>query len=356
MHAVVLLSCCVAFHGATLRMACANIDPARELGCTLQLCDGWEREAYEHIHTGRDWDAVDAAMRAAALSGVPLPGDTAMDLPSGLPGPPPSRGGVRLKERHTWALTIAYYGPAFSSFTWQKDAPETTVLGILQVAIQPLLAGRHQIVLANAGRTDAGVSATGQLITFYSWEPIDPEALRIAVDSAAPGALRMRAAQLVPRSFHATFAAAWRRYVYILPCRERGSGDTGGGGGDDPTAEQVNAQLARLVGRPLDYAALGRGVPKGKNTVTTLLHASASAMTLPAGAQRSGTASAMRIDVTGDRFIRRQIRCLVATAVLAARFNPGDDGTLLRMATCGDQLQSAPAAPALGLCFAGVGY
>jgi tRNA pseudouridine(38-40) synthase len=341
----------VSLLGAT-HMACANVDPARVVGCTLQLRDDWEREAYDHIHAGRDWDAVDAAMRAAALSDLPLPGDTTVALPSGLPDCPPPSPSDR-KHRQTWALSIAYYGPAFSSFTWQKEAPETTVLGVLQLAIEPLLAGRHNVVLANAGRTDAGVSATGQLLTFYSWESIDPEALRVAVDGAAPSVLRLRAAQLVPRSFHATFGATWRRYVYILPCRERGFTEAGGG---DPTAAEVNAQLAQLVGFPLDYAALGRGLPKGKNTVTTLLHASASEVWLPAGVQRAGTTSAIRIDVTGDRFIRRQVRCLVATAVLAARSNTGDDRMLLRMATCGDQRQSAPAAPALGLCFAEAGY
>jgi len=51
-----------------------------------------------------------------------------------------------------------------------------------------------------------------------------------------------------------------------------------------------------------------------------------------------------------------QVRCLVATAVLAARTAPGDNLALLRRATSGDQRQTAPAAPALGLCLAEAGY
>ena len=98
-------------------------------------------------------------------------------------------------------------------------------MGRLQAALEPLLASAHHgLFLSSAGRTDAGVSATGQLVTFYSWVPLSPEQLHAAVAEAAPAprTLVLRAARRVPRAFHATFAATRRRYTYLLPVSPAG--------------------------------------------------------------------------------------------------------------------------------------
>ena len=120
-------------------------------------------------------------------------------------------------RRQTWALRVAYFGPAFRGFAWQRDCPTDTVAGRLQAALTPLLDGRA-CQLSVAGRTDAGVSAIGQLVSFYSWPKLTEEQIRAAVDEAAPdGCLRLLSATRVPRSYHATFSTRWRRYVYMLP-------------------------------------------------------------------------------------------------------------------------------------------
>lgn len=305
------------------------------------------REAHEaelsYVSDGRDWPAVERALRAAVLADLPsLPGDEGTWAPPRLPvwrEPSP-----KARARTTWACSIAYFGPSFHGYAWQPLEPERTVQGALEGAIRPLLRGRHEAVVDCAGRTDAGVSAVGQLVSFYAWPPIDAEELRAAVDACAPSELRLLSAARVPREFHATFSALWRRYVYLLPLRA---------GDDDVCARSLDAQLAPLVGVPRDYAALGRGVPRGKRTSATLHHASARRVRL------AGSASdAVRIDVVADRFIRRQVRTLVATAILAARDSraSGEAGTLLRRACGGRQEDTAVAAPALGLCLAEAGY
>ena len=78
-------------------------------------------------------------------------------------------------RRETWALCVAYYGPAYASFTWQPEHPHETVIGRVQHAVKPLLAGRSAAVVSSAGRTDKGVSALGQLLSFQSWEPLTHE-------------------------------------------------------------------------------------------------------------------------------------------------------------------------------------
>ena len=61
------------------------------------------------------------------------------------------------------------------------------------------------------------------------------------------------------------------------------------------------------------------------------------------------------VELVGNRFLRRMVRVLVATAMresipAAARY-PGADDSLLRIAEERDRLASAPAAPGEGLCF-----
>ena len=57
-----------------------------------------------------------------------------------------------------------------------------------------------------AGRTDRGVSAAGQVVSFHSWRDISPERVAQCIDAAAPGVLRAVHVQRVPRRFHATFS------------------------------------------------------------------------------------------------------------------------------------------------------
>ena len=72
-----------------------------------------------------------------------------------------------------------------------------------------------------------------------------------------------------------------------------------------------NHRLA--TGAPRDFAALGRGVPPGKDTTTTLRQASARLVEIgeKGAVGDGGGAVAARIDLLGDRFLRRQVRVLI---------------------------------------------
>ena len=67
------------------------------------------------------------------------------------------------------------------------------------------------------------------------------------------------------------------------------------------TVPRLRALLAPLVGAPRDYAALGRGLPRGKDSTMTLLRCDARRVELP------GRGAAVRFDLVGDRFVRRQV-------------------------------------------------
>lgn len=66
-------------------------------------------------------------------------------------------------------------------------------------------AGKLQVVVNAAGRTDKGVSAYGQVVSFYSWEELSLDDIMASINAVSPGNLRALHVQVVPRSFHATF-------------------------------------------------------------------------------------------------------------------------------------------------------
>ena len=320
----------------------------------------------------RDWSVVDAAIAAAVAATNVLPGD---DGPLLLvrPGEDADRSTDRITDgkRVTWQLAISYYGPAFSGFAWQAAAPKPTVQGCLQEALLPLLGGRSELRFECAGRTDAGVSSLGNLVSFHSDPGVRARDLFDAVARSAPtpGVLRLVDARRMERGYHATFSTAWRQYAYLLPPAP------------DQTAKQVaeeanrlDAMLQPLAGERRDYSALGRGVPVGKDTSMLLRHASARVVNLPspAGESAGGVPMAMtRIELVGDRFLRRQVRSLVATAVAISEQWDGPVGSsgiyeqraaerllaerLLTACTSGDSASTALEAPAVGLVLVGAG-
>ena len=225
------------------------------------------RGAARDLLESREWPCVDSAVAAAVAGESALPGDDHAAPARKIKQPSPSA------QRVTWKLNIAYHGPSFSGFAWQSAASKATVEGCLQDAIRPLTDGKSQLQLSCAGRTDAGVSALGQLVSFHAWPTIKEEALSEAIAHASPvpGALRLINARRITRSnYHATHSTTWRRYAYILPPLPTQTADDIAN-----EASRLDELLQPLSGTTRCYAALGRSVPEGKETRMLLRHASA---------------------------------------------------------------------------------
>lgn len=160
---------------------------------------------------------------------------------------------------------------------------------------------------------------------------------------------------------------------------------------------RVNMLLQQLQGRALDYYAYARDTPKAKECLCILHMARASVVHVPINdmiadkttqpANGIGGCSASQqhmvddmqpclcIELVGDRFLRRMVRVLVATAVRESLLEAADvrhqtidscvggygSGVeavqpLVELAGLCDRNKTAAAAPGLGLCFAAVGY
>jgi tRNA pseudouridine38-40 synthase len=115
-------------------------------------------------------------------------------------------------------LLVAYDGSAFRGFAVQPGVP--TVAGTLAAVIERVL--RHPVELTCAGRTDAGVHAWGQVVTFDAAAPgsgsdrFDLHKLQHAVNRLCGPSIVVREAAVAADDFDARFSARRRRYRYTV--------------------------------------------------------------------------------------------------------------------------------------------
>jgi tRNA pseudouridine38-40 synthase len=141
-------------------------------------------------------------------------------------------------------LDIAYDGTAFGG--WAAQPKQRTVQGQLQDALATVL--RTPAPLTVAGRTDAGVHATGQVahvdVAAQVWDEVGASLVR-RLASVLPPDIRVRGIRPVAAEFDARFSALWRRYEYRL---------------SDAPAGVDPVRRGFVVGwrRPLDVPAMAR--------------------------------------------------------------------------------------------------
>ena len=115
-----------------------------------------------------------------------------------------------------YALKIEYHGAPFAG--WQRQADQPSVQGAIEAALAKLETRDHTI--AAAGRTDAGVHATGQVAHCDMDKPWDPFRLSEALNfHLKPQPVSIIACAEVAEDWHARFSALERRYVFRLLCR-----------------------------------------------------------------------------------------------------------------------------------------
>lgn len=110
------------------------------------------------------------------------------------------------------ALGIEYNGTDF--YGWQAQREVVTVQGTLQDALAKV--ANEDIFLHCAGRTDAGVHATGQVVHFDTHAKRHIDAWIWGTNTHLPSTIVVRWARAVDYSFHARFKATSRRYRYYI--------------------------------------------------------------------------------------------------------------------------------------------
>jgi tRNA pseudouridine38-40 synthase len=112
----------------------------------------------------------------------------------------------------TIKLTLAYDGTDYVG--WQRQDSGRSVQAALEATIEKIT-GQHSSTLAS-GRTDAGVHALGQVVSFRTPSRLPPDVLRRALNAELPRNLAVLDVTEVHDSFHATHDALRKRYRYVI--------------------------------------------------------------------------------------------------------------------------------------------
>ncbi len=112
----------------------------------------------------------------------------------------------------TLKLVVAYDGSAYHGFQKQKN--NVAVQNILEEVLSKLCG--ETVLIAGSGRTDAGVHAYGQTISFTTNGSIPCANIIRASKKMLPPDIVIISAEEVAEDFHARYSAKWKRYMYRI--------------------------------------------------------------------------------------------------------------------------------------------
>jgi len=277
-----------------------------------------------------------------------------MSLPT-----PPGRNDVTPENPERpllrYKLTVGYDGTDF--YGWQKQEPEggepmRTAQGVLEEAIARTLA--QPIVSLGASRTDSGVHAIGQSVSFTARSPIPIERLPQAINSRLPDDLCVYDATTVPEDFDVIRDVTDKQYRYrvwahppqVRPLAQRHA-VYHSFFKLDPQAMELAA--SKLVGT-YDFACLANAQHGRENTVRTIHDCRVESH--PNAASGGGE---IHVVVSGSGFLYHMVRIIAGTLVEVGRgrFEPDHIDTLLAK---NDRALAGPTLPPQGLCLEWVKY
>lgn len=247
-----------------------------------------------------------------------------------------------------YALMIEYDGGPFQG--WQRQqAHQPSVQGALEAALERLHPGPH--VVAGAGRTDAGVHATGQVAHVDLPRDWDPLRLAGAINAhLRPAPVAVLACAQVADDWHARFSARERRYLFRLLVRRAGPVLQAGRVWQVPgplDLPAMQAAAAHLVGKH-DFTTFRSALCQAASPVKTLDDIAITAAEAPGGTE-------YRITLRARSFLHNQVRSIVGSLEQVGRGKwPAD--RMKAALEARDRTACGPVCPPQGLYLTGVGY
>jgi len=249
------------------------------------------------------------------------------------------------------ACAIEYDGTDYHGFQRQAREQGPTIQGTLEEAIARI--SGEMSVVHGAGRTDAGVHASGQVIHFCTNAALAPQVWMRAMNGVLPASVAVRWAREVPDDFHARYSATSRSYRYTIwndvapsPLQARYSFHR-----PQPLAvDFMNEACQHLWGRK-DFGAFGRS-PDHTNPLKPGPHSCIRTM-LEASCKRQD--ALIYCDFTADAFLTGMVRRIVGTLLLVGQRRLGLD-EFAAIVQRADKTHPGSAAPSHGLCLVRVTY
>lgn len=258
--------------------------------------------------------------------------------------PNPTAVTVDEAPESSWHLRVAYDGTGFHG--WQIQPGQRTVQEELQNRLRRIFRA-PELKVTGSSRTDAGVHALDQQVSFAAPTPadLDGDRLRRLLNRWLPADIRVTRASPAAAGFSARYANCGKAYTYCLF-----------------QGEKVSPLFARFVWplpRPLDLVAAaaaaarleGRhdfasfGVNPKRDLESTVCHLQR-VQVIPLG-------DLVCVSVVGDRFLYKMVRGLVGYLVHIGHGHAAPD-EVPRVLAARDRCAAAQSAPAAGLFLARV--
>lgn len=231
----------------------------------------------------------------------------------------------------------------------QRQANGPSVQGEVERALESVL--KHNVSVIFAGRTDAGVHATGQCFRFETDKKIPVERVPQALNSTLDKSVRVLRAWEVDESFHPRFSAKSRTYRYRIECAEVGNVLLRGLVAHERSTLDLHAmrEAARVLIGTHDFAAWQSAGSPTKTTVRTVKRLEI--------CERENVFDSriLEIEIEADAFLYQMVRNIVGALMKAGQGVLGPEE--LKMLTAGkDRTKCPPPAPPQGLCLVEVKY
>ncbi|MDX2030586.1 MAG: tRNA pseudouridine(38-40) synthase TruA [Blastocatellia bacterium] len=241
-----------------------------------------------------------------------------------------------------YRVTLAYDGTGYSGWQLQEGWP--TIQGVFGEALAKLEGG--YVVTHGAGRTDAGVHAEGQVVSFRLSREWEGPILRRALNASLPFEVRVMEAERASEEFHARYDAKGKTYRYRVYQAEVMNPLYVRYAWHYPYALDVErlAEAGQALIGTHDFAAFTVTASDVRTSVRTLT---------AFGVEREGPD--IRFHFSGNGFLRYQVRTMVGALVEATRGRL-KAGTVARLLESRDRMLAGAPAPARGLTLMKVEY
>lgn len=240
------------------------------------------------------------------------------------------------------ALGIEYDGSHY--YGWQRQREVNSVQAELERVLSRI--ADHPVEIQCAGRTDAGVHATGQVIHFDTQSERKPAAWTLGANANLPGDIAVRWVKAVTDDFHARFSATARRYRYVIYNDNLRPGILASGishyHGELDVA-RMHSAAQQLIGE-LDFSSFRAVQCQSKTPFRNVTHLAVF---------RYGPY--VVVDIRANAFLHHMVRNIVGSLLLIGR-GEQEEAWLARVLAAKDRDQAGPTAKPGGLYLVDVTY
>jgi tRNA pseudouridine38-40 synthase len=240
------------------------------------------------------------------------------------------------------AIGVAYDGRTFAG--WQSQSGGNTIQDRLEAALAAV--ADAPVRVAAAGRTDAGVHATGQVAHFETAAQRPVTAWVRGANAQLPEAIAVQWAQAVDAEFHARYSATSRTYAYVLynhAVRPAVFAGRTGWFHLPLDVDRMRAAAAALLGEH-DFSAFRSAECQAQTPVRVLTRARV---------ERRG--EYVFFEFTANAFLHHMVRNLVGALVQVGKGREPAEW-LAAVLAARDRARAAPTFGPEGLYLAGVSY